>query len=99
MRIAIDGMGGDHAPDEVVSGVIEAAGQNPDAKLFLVGQKDRLARPNLPKNVEIVHAPEVIAMDEEPVKAIIRKRNSSLGVAYNLIKNNEADAVISAGNT
>jgi len=99
MRIAIDGMGGDHAPEEVVSGVIEAAGQLPDAKLFLVGQKDRVARPNLPSNIQIVQAPEVIGMDEEPVKAIIRKRNSSLGVAYTLLKNNEVDAVISAGNT
>ncbi|MBI3857929.1 MAG: phosphate acyltransferase PlsX [Planctomycetes bacterium] len=99
MRIAIDGMGGDHAPDEVVSGVIEAAGQHPDAKLLIVGQKDRVNRPGLPANVEVVHAPEVIAMDEEPVKAIIRKRNSSLGIAYKLIKNNEVDAVISAGNT
>lgn len=99
MRIAIDGMGGDHAPDEVVSGVIEAAGKHPDAKLLLVGHKDRVGRPKLPSNVEIVHAPDVIAMDEEPVKAVISKRNSSLGVAFKLVKNGEADAVISAGNT
>lgn len=99
MRIAIDGMGGDHAPEEVVSGVIEAAGQHPDAKLLLVGQKDRLGRPNLPKNIEIVHAPEVIAMDEEPVKGLLKKRNSSLNTAFNLVKDDKADAVISAGNT
>lgn len=99
MRIAIDGMGGDHAPDAVVSGVIEAAGQNPDAKLLLVGLKDRVARPDLPRNIEIVHAPEVVAMDEEPVKALLSKRNSSLGIAFKLVRNGEADAVISAGNT
>lgn len=99
MRIAIDGMGGDHAPDEVVSGVMEAAALNPDAKLLLVGQKDRLTRPSAPANIEIVHAPEVIRMDEDPVRALIRKRNSSLNVAFNLVKNGQADAVISAGNT
>ena len=56
MRIAIDGMGGDHAPDEIVSGVIEAAALYPDARLLLVGQKDRVGRPNLPRNVEVIHA-------------------------------------------
>ena len=76
MRIAIDGMGGDHAPDEVVTGVIEAAGMHPDATLLLVGQKDRVTRPNLPSNIQIIHAPEIIGMDEEPVKALIKKRNS-----------------------
>lgn len=99
MRIAIDGMGGDHAPDEVVSGVIEAAGQHPDANLLLVGQKDRVTRPSLPANIQVVHAPEVIGMEEEPVKALLRKRNSSLNMAVNLVRDGQADAVISAGNT
>lgn len=99
MRIAIDGMGGDHAPDEVVTGVIEAAAQHPDATLLLVGQKDRVGRPSLPGNVQIIHAPEVIEMDEEPVKALLRKRNSSLNMAINLVRDGQADAVISAGNT
>jgi len=99
MRIAIDGMGGDHAPDEVVTGVIEAAGLLPDATLLLVGQKDRVGRPNLPSNIQIIHAPEVIGMDEEPVKALLKKRNSSLNMAINLVRDGAADAVISAGNT
>jgi glycerol-3-phosphate acyltransferase PlsX len=99
MRIAIDGMGGDHAPDEIVSGVIDAASQVPDAKIFLVGQKDRLSRPNLPKNVEIVHAAEIVDMDEEPAKALRGKPDSSLRVSLRLVKRGEADAVISAGNT
>ncbi len=99
MRIAIDGMGGDHAPDEIVSGVIEAARQLPDAKLLLVGQKDRLARPDLPKNVEIIHASEVVGMDEEPARALRGKPDSSLRVSLRLVKRGEADAVISAGNT
>jgi glycerol-3-phosphate acyltransferase PlsX len=99
MRIAIDGMGGDHAPDEIVSGVIDAAAQVPDAKILLVGQKDRVSRPNLPKNVEIVHASEIVGMDEEPAKALRGKPDSSLRVSLRLVKRGEADAVISAGNT
>ncbi|HUR38624.1 MAG TPA: phosphate acyltransferase PlsX [Planctomycetota bacterium] len=99
MRIAIDGMGGDHAPDEIVSGVIDAATQVPEAKILLVGQKDRLSRPNLPKNVEIVNATEIVGMDEEPAKALRGKPDSSLRVSLRLVKRGEADAVISAGNT
>jgi glycerol-3-phosphate acyltransferase PlsX len=99
MRIAIDGMGGDHAPDEIVSGVIDAATQVPEARILLVGQKDRLSRPNLPKNVEIVHAAEIVGMDEDPAKALRGKPDSSLRVSLRLVKRGEADAVISAGNT
>ncbi len=99
MRIAIDGMGGDHAPDEIVSGAIDAAKLLPDAKLLLVGQKDRLTRSDLPSNIEIIHASEVVDMKEEPVKALRSKRDSSLRVAMTLVKQERADAVISAGNT
>src|SRR5258708_1859033 len=99
MRIAIDGMGGDHAPDEVVSGVVEAAKTLPDAKILLVGQKDRVGSPTLPRNIEIIHAAEVVGMDEEPAKALRGKPDSSLRVALRLVKRGEADAVISAGNT
>jgi glycerol-3-phosphate acyltransferase PlsX len=99
MRIAIDGMGGDHAPDEIVSGAVEAARQIPEARLLLVGQRDRLARPDLPPNIEIVHASEVVGMDEEPARALKSKKDSSLRVSLRLVKHGEADAVISAGNT
>src|ERR1041384_3317831 len=99
MRIAIDGMGGDHAPDEIVLGAIEAAKATPDAKLLLVGQKDRLTRPDLPSNIEIIHASQVVEMKEEPVKALRSKRDSSLRIAMTLVKQGNADAVISAGNT
>jgi glycerol-3-phosphate acyltransferase PlsX len=92
-------MGGDHAPDEIVSGVIDAATQVPEARILLVGQKDRLSRPNLPKNVEIVHAAEIVGMDEDPAKALRGKPDSSLRVSLRLVKRGEADAVISAGNT
>ncbi len=99
MRIAIDGMGGDHAPDEAVAGAIQAAADLPEAKLLLVGQKERLARANLPSNIEIVHASQTVEMDEDPTHALMRKRDSSIHVALNLVKHGRADAVISAGNT
>lgn len=99
MRIAIDGMGGDHAPDEIVAGTLEAALQLPEARLLVVGPRDRLARPSLPSNVEIVHASEVVGMDEEPARALRGKPDSSLRVSLRLVKRGDADAVISAGNT
>ncbi|HYE98550.1 MAG TPA: phosphate--acyl-ACP acyltransferase, partial [Planctomycetota bacterium] len=99
MRIAIDGMGGDHAPAEIVDGAAEAARQLPDATLLVVGQKDRLSRPDLPKNLQIIHASEVVGMDEEPARALRGKPDSSLRVALRQVKRGEADAVVSAGNT
>jgi len=99
MRIAIDGMGGDHAPDEIVAGAIEAATQLPNARLLLVGQKDRLARPGMPANLEVIHATEVVGMEEEPARALRGKPDSSLRVTLRLVKRGEADAAISAGNT
>ncbi|HYE98705.1 MAG TPA: phosphate acyltransferase PlsX [Planctomycetota bacterium] len=99
MRIAIDGMGGDHAPDEIVEGAVEAARQLPDATLLLVGQKDRLSRPDAPRNLQIIPATEVVGMDEEPARALRGKPDSSLRVALRQVKRGEADAVVSAGNT
>jgi glycerol-3-phosphate acyltransferase PlsX len=92
-------MGGDHAPDEIVAGAIEAARQIPEAKLLLVGQRERLSRPDLPRNLQIIHASEVVGMDEEPARALRGKPDSSLRVSLRLVKRGEADAVISAGNT
>src|SRR5438046_1522174 len=79
-------MGGDHAPEEIVLGACEAAKQHPDARILLVGQRDRLTRADLPPNVEIVHASQLVEMKEEPVKALVSKRDSSLRVAMTLVK-------------
>lgn len=104
MKIAIDAMGGDNAPAEVVRGVVEAAPQVPEATLLLVGQSDRI-EPILkecgarPPNVEVLNATQVIEMDEEPVQAFRRKNDSSMRVALRQVKNGVADAIISAGNT
>ena len=99
MRIAIDAMGGDHAPAEIVAGTLDAARQLPDVRLILVGRKEVLQRPDLPPNVEIQHASEVVEMKEEPVKALLGKPDSSLRNCLRLVKSGQADGLISAGNT
>lgn len=101
MRIAIDAMGGDHAPDAVVAGALQAAAEWPDTQLILVGRKDRL-EPLLagcPSNVRLHHAEEMIGAEDEPVKAVRRKKDASMVVAGQLVRAKEADAMISAGNT
>lgn len=104
MRIAIDAMGGDHAPSEIVAGVLEASKTRPDLTTILVGPADRLkaeldrAGGALP-NVEIEHAAEWIEMHEHPVEAFRKKRDSSIGRGIRLMREKRADAFISAGNT
>jgi len=102
LRIAIDAMGGDHAPDEIVKGTLEAANEWKDTHYILVGDRQRieasLAGATAP-NLEIRHASEVIATDEEPVRAVRRKKDASMVVAGRLVKEGEADALVSAGNT
>lgn len=102
MRIAVDAMGGDYAPEEIIKGAMIAAESNPDVQLILVGQKDKiktfLSNP-LPKNVSLHEASEVIAMDEHPANAVRKKKDSSIVVATRLVKQGEADAVVSAGST
>lgn len=102
MRIAIDAMGGDHAPGLIVQGALEAAAEWPDTELLLVGDKaaiERLLKSGLPDNVRICHADEVIGPEDEPVKAVRRKKSSSMVLAGQMVKNREADAMLSAGNT
>jgi glycerol-3-phosphate acyltransferase PlsX len=102
MRIAIDAMGGDHAPHAHVESALSAAREWPDTHLILVGQPD-LLKPllgdNAPSNVSIESAMDVIGNDDEPVKAVRRKTDSSMVVAGRLVKEGRADAMISAGNT
>lgn len=102
MRIAVDAMGGDYAPGEIVKGAVEAASKG--SEILLVGQTARICEELQkytypPGSVELVEAPEVIGMDEHPAQAVRRKKNSSIVVATRLVKEKEADAVISAGST
>ncbi len=105
MRIAIDAMGGDYAPDEIVAGAVEAAAQlDKDDELVLVGPQEliqaKLAGLGFKKGaVTVTDAPDVIGMDESPVESLRSKPKSSISVMAKLAKHGQADAVISAGNT
>ena len=105
MRIAVDAMGGDFAPLEIVAGTIEAARTLPDiGKLFLVGdeaaiRKEFAKHGEIPVKIEVRHCTEVVGMEESPANAVRRKKDSSISRALDLIKHGEADAVFSAGNT
>ena len=96
-RIAVDAMGGDHAPEEIVAGakLAEAAG---DAEIILVGDEARIRALLGESAIRVVHAPNAIAMDDHP-SAALRIENSSLAVAINLVRDGAADAVVSAGNS
>ncbi|WP_274651579.1 phosphate acyltransferase PlsX [Paenibacillus humicola] len=102
MRIAIDAMGGDHAPSLIVKGALEAAAEFRDTELLLVGDRAQIETHMAgakPANVGIVHADDVIGPDEEPVKAVRRKKGSSMVMAGQLVREGEAEAMLSAGNT
>lgn len=101
MRIAIDAMGGDNAPNAIVEGAIQAAKEWSDVELILVGNAAKiqpLLTEQLP-NVRIHHTDEIIEADEEAVKAVRRKKNASMVVAGRYVREKQADAMISAGNT
>lgn len=103
-RVALDAMGGDHAPKEIVKGAVEAVQKRKDIKVLLTGQeevlKKELAQYTYPEEqIEIVNASEVIETAEPPVKAIRAKKDSSIVVAMKMVKNQEADAFVSAGST
>lgn len=105
IKIAIDAMGGDLAPGEIIKGAVDATAANEDIKIFLVGQREKITEelkqlkhyPN--ERVVIVDAREVISADEQAGMAVKKKKNSSLRVAMNLVKDQQAEAVLSAGNT
>lgn len=103
-RVALDAMGGDNAPFVPVQGAVEAVKERKDIKVFLVGQeeviKEELSKYTYPKEqIEIVSATEVIEMAEPPVEAIRKKKQSSIVVGMNLVKQKQADAFVSAGST
>jgi glycerol-3-phosphate acyltransferase PlsX len=105
MRIAIDAMGGDKAPEAIICGALEALELLSEGdELILVGPKE-VIEPKLPGQIRhrailtVVHAPDVIGMDEAPIDSLRKKPRSSIAVLAKLGKLNRADAVISAGNT
>ena len=104
MRIAVDAMGGDFAPTEVVRGALLVAREDATTEIVLLGDEAvveaELARcGERPPNLVVQHAPDTIAMGEHPVQAIRKKRLSSLVIAGQMVKSGQADATFSAGNT
>jgi glycerol-3-phosphate acyltransferase PlsX len=101
VRVAVDAMGGDHGPVEVVNGVIRHAREADADRFILVGDEPTITgiAGELPPNVSIVHATQVIGMDESPALALREKKDASILVATELVKRGEADAVVTAGHT
>ena len=104
IRIAVDAMGGDHAPDTIVDGAIAAA-RHLDAQILLVGARDRIEAALLPHGqperlrMRVVDAPDVVQMTEAPAMALRRKPRASIRVAAECVSKGEAVALVSAGHT
>ncbi|WP_099158060.1 phosphate acyltransferase PlsX [Virgibacillus ndiopensis] len=100
MRIAIDAMGGDHAPKEIVLGAMDAIAKIDNLNITLIGDEEKIKSfLTNTKNIDIIHTNEMITGEDEPVRAVRRKKNSSLVLMANEVKEGKADACISAGNT
>lgn len=105
MRIALDAMGGDHAPGPIVAGAVEAARDNPELTVVLVGDRERVEAELVKihdaplERLPIVHASQVIGMEEKPVEALRKKRDNSISKCWGLMAAGEVKAVVSAGHT
>lgn len=102
--IALDAMGGDHGPDVTVPAALDSLGENPDLQVILVGDEGELVKRlpaewRLSGRVTIHHTSERVEMDDSPAKALRNKKDSSMRVALNLVRDGAADACVSAGNT
>lgn len=104
IKVAVDAMGGDYAPVQTVAGAVEAVNANKEIRVLLVGQEqmisEELAKYTFNKDqIQIVNATEIIETEEPPVNAIRKKKDSSIVVGMNLVKQKEADAFVSAGSS
>jgi glycerol-3-phosphate acyltransferase PlsX len=102
-KIAVDAMGGDYAPNEIIAGAIRAAAEL-DIDILLVGDAQHIEsylqqHHQSPKNIEVVPSEGVVSMEEEPLVALRRKPQASINVAMDLVKQKRADAVVSAGHS
>ncbi len=103
-RVAVDAMGGDNAPAEIVKGAVEAVNENSRIKVYLTGRQEEIEKELIQytynkEQVEVVNATEVIETAEPPVMAIRKKKDSSIVVALNLVKSGACDAFVSAGSS
>jgi len=102
VRVAVDAMGGDHGPAEVVPGVVAYAMAHAETDVTLVGdevQVRELLGAAPPATIGVVHADSVVDMDEQPAAAVRRKRDASINVAMRLVRDGHADAIVTAGHT
>ncbi len=105
MRIALDAMGGDHAPGPIVAGAVEAVRELPGLSVVLVGDRAQIeaeldGATDAPRDrLPIVHASEVVGMHEKPVEALRKKRDNSISKCWGLMAGGDVKAVVSAGNT
>jgi glycerol-3-phosphate acyltransferase PlsX len=101
VRVAVDAMGSDHGPAEVVPGAIAFANGNQTVRVVLVGDEPtiRALAADLPPNVSVVHASQVVGMDEHPALALREKKDASILVTTELVRRGDADAVVTAGHT
>ncbi len=104
ITVAVDAMGGDNAPEEIVAGAIDAVNDQSDIQILLTGREDaieeELKKGSYPDgSIRVIPASEVIETSEPPVNAIRQKKDSSMVVGMQLVKNGEADAFVSAGNS
>lgn len=104
IKVAVDAMGGDYAPTEMVAGAVAAVNANKEIQVLLVGQEhivsEELSKHTYSKDqIQVIHASEVIETEEPPVNAIRKKKDSSIVVGMNLVKKKEADAFVSAGSS
>ena len=103
LRIALDAMGGELGPEEMVTGAIQAVAES-DLDVVLVGDEAVLTdilrpRSSASSRFHVIHASQTVSMDESPFEAIRKKKDSSIVKAFDLVKNGAADAVVSAGNS
>ena len=108
MRIALDAMGGDRGPEMAIQGALAAVRERSDLHVILVGPRPLLEKQvadlssswnEARERIAVYHAPEVITMDDSPVEAVRRKKEATVMVGFDLVKNGEADALVSAGNS
>jgi len=104
IKVAVDAMGGDHAPAEMVAGAVMAVNAREDIQVLLIGREETVSA-ELSKHtykqgqIEVVNATEVIETEEPPVNAIRKKKDSSIVVGMNMVRHGEADAFVSAGSS
>src|SRR5262249_6819555 len=105
MRIALDAMGGDHAPGPIVAGAVQAVAENPDMSVVLVGDRGLIepaltaAGGALGERIDLFHCTQQVGMEESPVEALRKKPDNSISRTWQLLAERKVDGIVSAGNT